>query len=64
MLIHFGKQTKKIFKRLKSSVEVLNRDPKFVSLFKNHQQIEHSGVITVVGRHLVLLDLKENLSLQ
>lgn len=45
-------------------MEVLNRDTQFVSPFKNHQQIEYSGLITLVGRHYILLHLKENLTLQ
>lgn len=40
-------------------MEVLNRDTQFVSPFKNHQQIEYLGLITLVGRHYILLHSKE-----
>lgn len=44
-------------------MEILNRDKQYVSLFKNHLQIEHSGLITLVGRHYELVYLEENSSL-
>lgn len=42
-------------------MEILNRDKQYVFLFKNQSQIKLSGLITLVGRHLVHLEVNSSL---